>query len=169
MIDKATILYKGDLWAGAFYLLNSVLMGAISILLFVFTTKIGFFYLAIGMAVLSFFSLGKGCVMIFVYKSRFQFFIQLKSVSIEVLQDEKTYTEYRLLKKKLNRRRYLWTFVLVSLIAFFGVFTSYKPLLIGTCVPIVFMAALEFSVGLLTELRLWEYLRILDKSREELN
>ena len=169
MIDKSTILYKGDLWAGAFYLLNSVVMAIIFILLYYFTERIGFFYLSIGMAVLSFFSLGKGFFMIIVYRSRFLFFNKLQNLTKDIIHDEERYTKYRLQKKQINRRRYLRSAIVGSIIAFFSIFSGFKHVLIGTLVPIILMSGLEFAIGLLTEFRLKAYLMIIERAREDLD
>ena len=48
-------------------------------------------------------------------------------------------------------------------VAFFGVFHQEKGLIVATCIPIVLMSAIEFTVGLLTEFRLSEYLKHLHK------
>jgi hypothetical protein len=85
------------------------------------------------------------------------------------IKDERRYTRWRVLKKKRNRRRYIYTIVIGCIIAFLGIFHQEKGLIVATCIPIVLMAAIEFTVGLLTEFRLTEYLKHLHKLSQSIN
>jgi len=51
-------------------------------------------------------------------------------------------------------------------LAFLGLFHQEKGLIVATCIPIVLMAGIEFTVGLLTEFRLSEYLKHLHRLTE---
>ena len=48
-----------------------------------------------------------------------------------------------------------------------GIFHQEKGLIIATCIPIVLMSAIEFTVGLLTEFRLTEYLKHLHRLTQQ--
>jgi len=106
---------------------------------------------------------GKGSVMIYLYRSRYTFYNEHKSLDNSEIKEERRYTRWRVLKKKKNRRRYIYTIILGSIIAFGGIFHQEKGLIVATCIPIVIMSAVEFAVGLLTEFRLTEYLKHLHK------
>lgn len=162
-VQKTRTLYKGDVIAGSFYLFIGFLGLIISILIYYFTQKLGYYYLSIGMAVFSAYMLGKGSFMIYLYNSRFIFYKKVKSLERNDIKEERRFTRYRVLKKKKNRRRYIYTILISSIVAFGGFFHQEKGLIGATCIPIVLMSAIEFTVGLLTEFRLSEYLKHLHK------
>jgi hypothetical protein len=164
MIDKAKIIYKGDMITGIIFMVVGFVAGLISLLLFLFASKVGFYFLAIGMSIFSLYGFVKGILLYVVGKSRYKHYLKFDELSLIQTQNEIKYTQYRLDKKVKNRRRYAWTFVIASLIGFAGIFTQEKGLIIGTVIPIALFAASEFSMGLLVEFRLWEYQRRLSKS-----
>ena len=164
MIDKCKIIYKGDIWAGGFYLLHSVIFASFSIGLYFFTERLGWYILSLGLAIISFYCLFKGWGLVYISYIRYKFYNQKSVLSDELVKEELDYTDFRLKKKKINRRRYIWTTVIASLIAFAGVFLPQKAYIIGTMVPIAIMASFEFGVGLLTEFRLWAFHRLLYKT-----
>ena len=127
------------------------------------------YYLAIGLGMLTIYMVGKGAIMIYLYFSRYKYYknhIDLSSIEIK---EERRYTRWRVLKKKKNRRRYIYTILIGCIIAFLGIFHVQKGLIVATCIPIVLMSAIEFSVGLLTEFRLTEYLKHLHRLSQYLN
>lgn len=160
---KTKIIYEGDVYAGSFYLFVGICAAMASGFFYFFTERLGFFYLAIGLAIFTLYMVGKGSVMIYMYFSRYRYYQDHQRLSPEEIKEERRYTRWRVLKKKRNRRTYVYTIVVGSILAFFGIFHQEKGLIISTCIPIVLMAAIEFTVGLLTEFRLGEYLKHLHK------
>ncbi|MDF1694739.1 MAG: hypothetical protein P1U56_02855 [Saprospiraceae bacterium] len=166
---KTKIIYEGDVYAGSFYLFIGVCGVLTAASFYFFTERLGFFYLSIGLSIFSIYMLGKGAVMIYLYFSRYRFYKNHDQLSREEIKDERRYTRWRVLKKKKNRRRYIYTILFGCLIAFMGIFHREKGLIGATCIPIVLMAMIEFGVGLLTEFRLTEYLKHLHKLSELFN
>ena len=166
---KTKIIYEGDVYAGSFYLFVGIcaLLAAVSV--YYFTSRLGLFYLSIGLGIFTFYMVGKGVFMIYMYYSRYKFYREHIDLTNFEIKDERRYTRYRVLKKKKNRRRYIYTIVIGCLIAFLGIFHQEKGLIIATCIPIVLMSAIEFTVGLLTEFRLTEYLKHLHKLSQSLS
>ncbi len=160
---KTRIIYEGDVYAGSFYLFLGTCGAFVALALFLFAKRLGFQYLAIGLTIFTFYMVGKGCVMIYMYFRRYKYFRNHENLSTAEIKEERRYTRWRVLKKKRNRRRYIYTIIIGSILAFMGLFHIQKGLIVATCIPIVLMAAIEFSVGLLTEFRLTEYLKHLHK------
>lgn len=163
LLEKIKALYKGDIIAGSFYI--GIGVGALiaGLLLYFLAPTLGYYYLSIGLLILAAYMIGKGLVMMYLYYSRFKFYQGVKGLSRDILKDEKSYTEYRSNKKNRNRRRYLWIIAIGMMVAFYGIFDQEKGLIIATCIPIVLIAGIEFGVGLLTEFRLFELLRQIEK------
>ena len=166
---KTKIIYEGDVYAGSFYLFIGVcaLLAAVSV--YYFTQRLGLFYLAIGLGIFTLYMVGKGVFMIYMYHSRYKYYKFHTDLNNAEIKDERRYTRWRVLKKKRNRRRYIYTIVIGCIIAFLGIFHQEKGLIVATCIPIVLMAAIEFTVGLLTEFRLTEYLKHLHKLSQSIN
>jgi hypothetical protein len=99
-----------------------------------------------------------------VSRSRYNHYLRFNELSQIQSNNEIKYTQYRLDKKANNRRRYAWTFVIAAIFGVAGIFMQETGLIIGTIIPIVLFAAIEFVVGLLVEFRLWEYQRRMYKS-----
>ena len=74
MLDKALIIYRGDQYTSYIYLGLSLFFGVSAAMLFVFTLKIGWFFLAIGLSMLAVFSVGKAVYVYFKAKDRILFF-----------------------------------------------------------------------------------------------
>lgn len=165
MIDKCLILYKGDKLAGSFYVLVGVVLIFFSIGLYLFTTSVGYLYLSIGLAVFSLYCIGKGSYIMYTSHLKMEYFQKLSDLDNSAINAEIAFTEFRIYKKNRNRTRYTRVVILSSVIAFAGLFTSEKGLISGTAIPIAFISGLEIGIGLLTEFRLREYLRILNKHR----
>lgn len=163
MINRTKTVYKGDVLAGSFYLLIGVISVTIAVLLHFFTGRLGFYYLSIGMAIFALYMLGKAAVMMYMYWSRYQYYKERSDISLDEVADEKEYTAYRIGKKNKNRRVYMYIILLGCFVAFAGIFHQEKGMIIATCIPIILLSAIEFGVGLLTEFRLSEYLRQLNK------
>jgi hypothetical protein len=87
----------------------------------------------------------------------------MEGITPVLVTEEIRYTKFRIDKKKQGRRLHVYSIVLGSIVAFLGIFSSEKGLIMGTCIPVVLLSGIEFGVGLLTEFRLWEYLRVLEK------
>lgn len=163
MIARTKMIYKGDVLAGSFYLLLGVLAAIGSVTLYIFAERLGYLYLSKGLAALSVYMLGKGSVMMYMYWSRYRYYKIKESINQTEVTDEIEYTTYRVSKKQRNRRYYMYAILLGCFVAFAGIFHQEKGLIIGTCIPIVFLSAIEFGVGLLTEFRLSEYIRQLQR------
>lgn len=163
MIEKTRIVYKGDQLMSWFYIGIGSFFLVCGLFLFLFTIKIGWLYLALGLSIFGSYALVKGILIYRVSAARFEFYKNKESLSLTDIKSEKEYNYYRLKKKEVNRRRYIYTLVIGSFIAVLGIVIGEKGLIIGTIVPIVLFAGVEFSVGLLTEFRLWEYQRQLEK------
>lgn len=162
--DSTRIIYKGDTLASWFYLGVGSIMILITILLQHFNISLGFLYLSYGLFVFSVYCLGKGCWMWFVYQNRLKYYKFHNTLSERERSDEIEYTEKRVSRKKQGRRLHIYILVIGSIIAFSGAFSSERGLIMGTSIPVVLLSGIEFGVGLLTEFRLQEYLRILIKN-----
>jgi len=169
MLNSAKTIYKGDVLASWFYLGTGIFMLCVSALLQHFKISLGFLYLAFGLAAFALYCIGKGGIMWWIYQRRYTYYKKIIEVTADLKQEEIRYTKFRIHKKKQGRRVHVYIIVLGSVIAFAGIFTSEKGLVLGTCIPIVLLSGIEFSVGLLTEFRLWEYLRILEKNIDGVN
>ncbi len=134
-----------------------------SIFLYLFTVKMGWLYLIIGLSLLSIFCFGKGFFLNKISRARYKYYENKDFLSISEIKAEINYNKYRLEKKALNRRLYLYTVIVCMALLFAGILINEKGLAIGTFVPIILYAGTEFCVGLLTEFRLWEYQRQLEK------
>ncbi len=163
MVEKCRILYKGDLMASGFYFLVGVILCIFAIVLNQFAISAGFRYLSVGFFMFFVYCFGKGGAMYYVSLRRYRHYKNMGTLDAVSLNEEKKYTEYRIQKKNINRRRYIYTIIASTIIAFLGLFSQAKGILTGTAIPIALIAAIDFSIGLLTEFRLREYLRILSK------
>lgn len=163
---KTKIIYEGDVYAGSFYLFIGVCSIIAAISIYYFSERLGFFYLSIGLSIFTLYMVGKGTFMMYMYFSRYRYYRHHIELSQEEIREERRYTRWRVLKKKRNRRRYIYTIVIGCILGFLGIFHPNKGLIGATCIPIILMAAIEFSVGLLTEFRLSEYLKHLHKVSE---
>lgn len=160
---KTRVIYEGDVYAGSFYLFIGVCSLLAAFFVYFFSQRLGLFYLSIGLSIFTLYMVGKGIVMIYMYFSRYKYYKNHIDLTIKEVKDERRYTRWRVLKKKKNRRRYIYTIIIGCIIGFMGLFHQEKGLIVATCIPIVLMAAIEFTVGLLTEFRLTEYLKHLHK------
>ena len=165
---KTKIIYEGDVYAGSFYLFIGFCSLLAAISLYYFSGRIGFFYLSIGLSILTIYMVGKGIVMMYLYFSRYKYYKNHDDLSKDEIRDERRYTRWRILKKKKNRRKYIYTILFGCLIAFMGIFHRHTGLIGATCIPIVLMAMIEFGVGILTEFRLTQYLKHLHNLSENL-
>lgn len=160
---KTKIIYEGDVYAGSFYLFVGVCAFIAALAVYYFTERLGLFYLSIGLAIFTLYMVGKGSFMIYMYFSRYRYYRHHVDLNTAEIKEERRYTRWRVLKKKKNRRRYIYTIVIGCVIAFLGIFHQEKGLIVATCIPIILMSAIEFTVGLLTEFRLTEYLKHLHR------
>lgn len=164
ILEKSRILYKGDMMAASFYIFVGVILLTFSIIIHYFTESPGFKFLSIGFLLLFVYCLGKGIFALFISKRRYDFYLNKNDLTKIELEDEIEYTDYRITKKNVNRRRYVYMVVICSVLAFMGIFSSYKSIIMGTSIPIALISGIELGVGLLTEFRLKEFLRILKKA-----
>ena len=153
--------------AAYFYIFVGIILLISALGLLYFTNTPGFYYLSLGFILFFLYCLGKGLFMVYLYGHKYRFFKYQSHITSSILDQEKTFTEYRIHKKNTNRRRYIYTIVLGTLAAFTGIFLPQKSLIMGTSIPIALIAGIEFSVGLLTEFRLREYLRVIVRTEEE--
>ncbi|MBK8518727.1 MAG: hypothetical protein IPL55_21310 [Saprospiraceae bacterium] len=136
-----------------------------AISLYLFNISAGFQYLSIGFFMFFIYTFGKGCLMYIVSNKRLNYFINMTDLGSQSVKEEIQYSAYRINKKKTSRRIYIYTTVICSIIAFAGIFSPYKSIMMGTAIPIALISGIEFSIGLLTEFRLKEYHRVLEKKR----
>lgn len=167
MIEKCRILYKGDMMASMFYIFIGLVLLVFAVGLYYFTISPGFQYLSIGLFMFFIYSTGKGLGMYFIARKRSSFYIGKKELDMYTIKEEIQYTDFRIEKKQTNRRIYIYATVISSVVAFMGIFSPYKSIMMGTSIPIALISAIEFSVGLLTEFRLREYHRVLKKPTDE--
>jgi hypothetical protein len=164
ILDKCRILYKGDVLASLFYLLVGVIFMIFSVWSYYRGTTPGFTYLAIGFFMFFLYAGGKGTFLLFLSVKKYAYFKKIQVISNPDVQEEIAYTEYRINKKSSGRRWYIRVLILSTTLAFLGIFSTQKSLLIGTCIPISLISGIELGVGLLNEFRLREYFRILQLS-----
>jgi len=157
MLARTKMIYKGDVLSGSFYLLIGTIAALSALGLHLFTGRLGYYYLSIALAVFAVYMLGKGGVMMYMYWSRYKYYKTQQSLSDQDIKEELVYTEFRIAKKKKSRRIYMYIILIGCFIAFAGIFHQEKGLIIGTCIPIVLLSAIEFSIGLLSEFRLSEF------------
>ncbi len=166
MIEKSRILYKGDILAAYFYIFIGMFLLISAIGLQNFTTTPGFYYLSLGFILFFVYCVGKGIFMVYLYGNKHKFFKKSPIVSQEIILEEMDFTKYRIDKKNINRRRYIYLIIIGSFVSFIGMFMAQKSIIMGTAIPITLIAGIEFSIGLLTEFRLREYQRVLEKANE---
>jgi hypothetical protein len=161
--QKCRAIYKGDVLAGGFYFFLGLLLITTGLLLFFYGNTEGYKHLGLGLSLFGILSLGKGLIMIFLYNSRLKFYTELESLLLVHIREEKEYTDFRLSKKARNRRAYIYITVIGMITTVAGAFSDSKSVIMGTAIPITLFAGIEFGVSLLTEFRLWEYMRNLEK------
>jgi hypothetical protein len=163
MIDKTKIIYKGDMIMSHYYFGFATALLLSSVFLYFFTMRIGWLYLSDGLGILGLFCMGKGIMLYRIAKERHHYYSQKSTLSLSEIKTEMEYNKYRLDKKSINRRRYLYTVLISIILLIIGLAINQKGFAIGTFVPIILYAGTEFCVGLLTEFRLWEYHRQMEK------
>jgi hypothetical protein len=167
---KCRVIYKGDYLAGAFYVFIGILMLVLGWgLSFWSKFGMGFHILSTGFFFLTVYGIGKGIAMIIIALTRYTFYMKIQKIDLTTLVQEREYTAYRIQKKSSNRRKYIYITVIASLIAFVGIFSSQKGFYTGTAIPIALISGIEFTIGLLTEFRLNEFFRQLQKSSNHLS
>jgi len=164
LIDKCKILYKGDKLSALFYLLIGILFLIFAVGLYYFTFSAGFKYLSIGFFMFFAYATGKGIFTYRIAKKKLDFYQNREDIDTTLLREEIKYADYRIQKKHVSRRIYIYSVVIFSMLAFLSVFTPFKSIVMGTSIPIALVSAIEFTIGLMTEFRLREYHRILEKS-----
>lgn len=163
LLDKCRAIYKGDVLAGSIYLLVGAILILFSIGLYAWASTPGLFMLGRGLFVFAVFAIGKGLFVVNIYYKRLEHYKKLSELKNNDLKEELTYTIFRLKKKEVNRRRYIYTVVIGSIIGVVGIFLPAKSIIVGSAIPIVLYSAIEFVMGLLSEFRLWEYRRSMEK------
>lgn len=164
-IDKCRILYKGDMIAAMFYIMTGMILFVFSAGLYYFNISPGFQYLSIGFFLFFIYCTGKGLLMYYVSRKRWLFYEGLHHLDLTTIKQEIEYTHFRIEKKQTNRRVYVYALVFFCTSAFAGIFSVYKPIIMGTSIPIALISGIELSIGMLTEFRLREYYRILLKNQ----
>jgi hypothetical protein len=127
-------------------------------------TTPGFTYLSIGFFMFFLYAGGKGTFLLFLARNKYIYFKKRQQTTSSDIHEEISITQYRITKKSASRRWYIWVLIVSTTLAFLGVFSAQKSILIGTCIPISLISGIELGVGLLNEFRLREYLRILQQS-----
>lgn len=166
IIDKCRAIYKGDILAGSLYLLVGAILVLFAIGLYAWASTPGLFMLGRGLFVFAVFAIGKGIFVVNVYSKRLDHYKKMDDLDNVQLKEELEYTKFRLEKKEVNRRRYIYTVVLGSIVGVVGIFLPAKSIIVGSAIPIVLYSAIEFVMGLLMEFRLWEYRRSMEKYME---
>lgn len=149
--------------AASFYLFVGLILLLFAFILYYYTMSPGYKFLSYGFFMFFLYSVGKGAVMYYIYSEKYKFFTNVIEINPTIQKEEIAFTEYRIAKKNINRRRYIWTVLISTFIAFLGIFSSQKSILMGTAIPIALISGIELSIGMLTEFRLREFLRILNK------
>ena len=162
-IQKCRAIYKGDVIAGSFYLLTASTMIGASVVGFNIGHTFGHLHLSIGLLFLGVLALVKSIFVMYIYNTRLKYYHKVDFLTKPLIEEEIKYTKFRLEKKARNRRRYIYIVIVGFGMIIIGFFTPVKGLVLGSSIPIVLFAAIEFSIGLLTEFRLWEYTRGLSK------
>jgi hypothetical protein len=163
MIDKVKIIYKGDKLMALYYMGLGVFLIFAAVCLFLFTSRIGWFSLAIGLSLFGMLCACKGFIIYNVAKQRYAHYDKIETLSLRELKEEIDYNQYRLNKKAQNRPRYIYGLVVCFILLLIGMAIQQKGYTIGILVPIMFYTGTEIAVTLLTEFRLWEYQRQLEK------
>lgn len=163
MLEKCRLLYKGDMVAAMIYIFVGILLLIFAAGIYYFAHTPGYKYLSYGFFMFFIYCVGKGSVMYYMYSRKYYYYKKLHEITPKHVVNEKRYTEYRINKKNINRRRYVYMMVISCLIAVTGIFLSQKSILMGTTIPIALITGIELCIGLLTEFRLREYARILNK------
>jgi predicted histidine transporter YuiF (NhaC family) len=164
MIDKTRIVYKGDKLLASLYIGVSCFVFILLSFIFTHSHRLGWLYFCITMAILSAYSLIKGIMMYIISKDRIKYYNGFKDHTMKSHSEEKNYNFFRLKKKEVNRRRYLYTAIIAFVIGtILFITTVEKGLILGTALPLILFAIMEFGIGLTTEFRLWEYQRQLEK------
>lgn len=163
MLKKCRLLYKGDMVAALIYIFVGILLFIFAASIYYFAQTPGYKYLSYGFFMFFIYCVGKGCVMYYMYSRKYYYYKNLSTLTPKHVSNEKRYTEYRINKKNINRRRYVYMMVASCLIAVAGIFLPQKSILMGSTIPIALITGIELCIGLLTEFRLREYDRILSK------
>jgi hypothetical protein len=164
MLEKCRILYKGDILAASFYVFTGMILLLFAVILQYFTISMGYKYLSYGFFMFFIYCVGKGAVLFYSSRQRYEFYKNIAELDQQLTHEEIQYTSYRIEKKNKNRRRYVYLVTISAIVAFIGIFTKQKGLIMGSAIPIALISAIELAIGLLTEFRLREYLRQLNKS-----
>jgi len=162
-IQKCRAIYKGDVIAGSFYLLTATVMIGASAIGFNIGHTFGHLYLSIGLLFFGVLALGKSIFVMYIYNIRLNYYQRIAHLTEDLIKEEVKYTNFRLQKKGRNRRRYIYTVIIGFGVILLSFFTPVRGLILGSSIPVVLFAAIEFSIGILTEFRLWEYTRGLSK------
>jgi hypothetical protein len=163
MLEKCRILYKGDMIAASFYVFTGMILLLFALILQYFTISIGYKYLSYGFFMFFLYCLGKGAVLFYSSRQRYEFYKAKAALTASLISEETAYTAFRIEKKQRNRRIYVYVVAISSIMAFVGIFTQQKGLIMGTAIPIALISGIELGIGLLTEFRLREYFRQLNK------
>lgn len=169
IIDKCKIIYKGDVIAGLIYFLIGILFIVFGLTSRYLNLSPGFTYLSIGFLLFSAYCIGKGIMIMLYSYRRMKIFDNTNHISAQLLDEEIAYTSYRIQKKHINRRVYTYMLVFFSVLSFVALFTAHKAVFTGTSIPIALISGIEFSIGILTEFRLKEFNRILNKFKNNRN
>ena len=164
MLEKCRILYKGDIIAASFYVFTGMILLLFAVILQYFTISMGYKYLSYGFFMFFIYCVGKGAVLFYSSRQRYEFYKNIAELDQQLTHEEIQYTTYRIDKKNKNRRRYVYLVTISAVVAFIGIFTKQKGLVMGSAIPIALISAIELTIGLLTEFRLRAYLRQLNKS-----
>lgn len=163
MLKKCRLLYKGDMVAALIYIFVGILLFIFAASIYYFAQTPGYKYLSYGFFMFFIYCVGKGSVMYYMYSRKYYYYKNLSTLTPKHVSNEKRYTEYRINKKNINRRRYVYMMLASCLIAVAGIFLPQKSILMGSTIPIALITGIELCIGLLTEFRLREYDRILNK------
>jgi hypothetical protein len=108
--------------------------------------------------------LGKGLFLFITSRKRYRHFFNHSSLNTKEITSEIECTQQRIEKKGRSRRFYVWVTISCTMACATTFFSPLKPIILGTCIPVALIGMIEMGVGLLTEFRLREYLRLLQRS-----
>lgn len=152
--------------SGSLYILMGVLAIAVGIYLILHPYSLGYYYLGVGMLLLSLYMIGKGSVMLYYYYSRYGYYKMLDEASVSIIRQEQEYLTFRIKKKKQNRRRYMYIVLVAFLASGYAFYSLEKGLILATCIPIALISIWELVIGLMTEFRLYQMLKITRSMKE---
>ncbi len=153
--------YRGDVLFGVVYFFVGIIGLVVGFTMYQLFTRLGFYYLMIGMGIFFLYTAGKGIFLIYIYYSRYRYYRDKSFLSESDIGEELAYSRYRKQKKKSSRRVFIYTIFFGILIGLFGFFSNERGLIESVCIPVILMGGVELWMGAMKEFRINEYIKIL--------